>query len=76
MGTQSARRKLLIFSHPKLTGRKKSERDREGGGEKVKKHVHKSGIWFYCFYWCFYFRFSVWKNTLLLIPGTSVLAER
>ena len=44
--------------------------------EKVKKHVHKSGIWIYCFYWCFYFRFSVWKNTLLRIPGTSVLAER
>lgn len=32
----------------------------------MKTHSHKSGI---CFYWCFYFRFSVWKKTFLYIPG-------
>lgn len=32
----------------------------------MKTHGHKSGI---CFYWCFYFRVSVWKKTFLYIPG-------
>lgn len=33
----------------------------------------KAGI---CFYWCFSFRVSLWKNTFWCIPDTTVMAER
>lgn len=32
----------------------------------MKTHGHKSGL---CFYWCFYFRVSVWRKTFLCLPG-------
>ena len=38
----------------------------EGKTRKMKTHGHKSGL---CFYWCFYFRVSVWKKTFLCLPG-------
>lgn len=44
-------------------------REISGGG---LEYGHKSGS---CFYWCFYFRVSVWKNTFLCIAGTAVLTE-
>lgn len=39
------------------------------GGRRMETHGHKSGV---CFYWCFYFRFSVWKRTFHAFQATSV----
>lgn len=50
----------------------RTQQDAQSGTDR-RRHGRQPGA---CFYWCFYFRFSVWKNTFSCIPGTSVMARR